>query len=602
VLYRALERRLRDEMATADHNHRYALIDRLCDVYHVARDKKFPSMAADLRAFAFTHLPEVLKQQTSNYQSIVGRMAQTMHDLIGPRDGLELLIERIEQEPAWFRLVSEDGWRHHACNLAYWRTEAKQLDGLEDRLLEIVVAELRWDLESRQARHRTIYWRNSWYWEEKEDAFAQTAEEVYARRRQSGAAVEYIADYVWRGLHHFDRAIEMLMTAHQQKILDEGGQRTLISYLHNRDRHAESIPILRPLVALRPDRVDYRVLLMQAYFHSGKPEELVALWQQTDEHFHQDGRWTEGNVAALAKGCLDTQLYEQSAAYYREVVSLHKRTYPGRGVGDGALSTYCREMALAYAGLKDTTGAVDAACEAIVCWGPQHDERRKALDTLRQVLRDSPDLDAYVAELDRQCEEAKQEKPIVRKALGEVYFDGNRFDKAIAQLKLACEVEPDDPQTHDKLTACYDKQQDGEGAVRQVLDSLQLLRRDIARYKDLGTRLAKLDRPEEVERAYTSIVEMLPSESESHTMLAEIRQGQDRWDEAIVHWRQVARIRKLEPTGLLNLAAAQIHQQQWDEALDSLRELDGRTWPPRFGKVHQEVRQLERQIEDAQQK
>ncbi|HUT12367.1 MAG TPA: VIT domain-containing protein [Thermoguttaceae bacterium] len=602
VLYRALERKLRDELATADHDHRYALIDRLCDVYHVARDKKFPSMTADLRAFAFTHLPGVLEQQTSNYQSIVGRVAHTLHDLAGARDGLEFLIERIEQEPSWFRLVNDDGWRHHASNLGYWRTEVKQLDDLEDRLLKIVVAELRRDLDSGQGRNRSIYWQSNWYWTEKEDVFAQTAEEVYARRKQSGAAVEHIADYLWHGLHHFDRAIEIMMTAHKQKVLGEQGQRTLISYLHSRDRYAESIPILRPLVALRPDSMDYRVLLMEAYFHSDKPEELVALWQQTDEHFHQGGRWTEGNMAALAWGCLDTRLYEQSAAYYQEVVSLHKRTHPGRGVGDGTLSTYCREMARAYAGLKDTVGAVDAACEAIVCWGPQHDERREALNTLRQVLRDSPDLDAYVAELDRQCEEAKQEKPIVRKALGEVYFDGNQFDKAIAQLKLACEVEPDDQQTHDKLIECYDKQQDEEGAVQQLLDSLQLLRRDIGRYKNLGTRLEKLDRLQDAERAYTSIVEMLPSESESHTMLAEIRQGQDRWDEAIVHWRQVARIRALEPTGLLNLAGAQIYQEQWDQALETVGELDGQSWPPRFGDVHEKVRQLERQIEDAREK
>ena len=100
-----------------------------------------------------------------------------------------------------------------------------------------------------------------------------------------------------------------------------------------------------------------------------------------------------------------------------------------------------------------------------------------------------------------------------------------------------------------------------------------------------------------MERAYTSIVEMLPSESESHAMLAEIREGQDRWDDAIVHWRQVARIRALEPTGLLKLAAAQIHQRQWDAAMETLRTLDTKGWPARFGNVHDQVRDLERQIE-----
>ena len=53
-------------------------------------------------------------------------------------------------------------------------------------------------------------------------------------------------------------------------------------------------------------------------------------------------------------------------------------------------------MARAYAGLKNTAEAVDAACGAIVSWGPTHENRAEALEALKQVLRDAPDLDAYV--------------------------------------------------------------------------------------------------------------------------------------------------------------------------------------------------------------
>ena len=63
--------------------------------------------------------------------------------------------------------------------------------------------------------------------------------------------------------------------------------------------------------------------------------------------------------------------------------------------------------------------------------------------------------------------------------------------------------------------------------------------------------MSALERPRDAERAYTSIVEMQASESESHALLAEIRQKQNRWPEAIEQWEQVARIRSLEPTGLL---------------------------------------------------
>jgi len=599
-LYRTVQRKIQDELDTPDYNHRYNLVNRLCDVYRVARDKKLEGHVDDLRTFAFKRLPEVLRRQTNNYQSIVGRVADTLHELAGARDGLAFLVDRLEGEPAWLRYSYEEGWNQHGWRLGQWRTEARQLDaGLEERLLKIVVAEIRWDLESRQSRNRTMYYRhNSYFWAEKEKDFRQAAEEVYEKRKTSGAAVQYIAEYLYHGLDHFDRAIEILFIAHGEKRLDENGQSRLVQFLHERGRYGESVAILQPLVELRPDNVQYRVWLMHAYFQTKRPAELLALLKQTDEYFHRDGRWTEAPLAALAKSCLDNQLYEQSMAYYEELIPLHQRTQPGRGIGNGTLSSYYGYMAGAYAGLKNTVKAVDAACGAIVSWGPTHQNRDEALKALNQVLRNAPDLDGYVAQLDKQVAESGLQNPLVRKALGIVYAERKEYGKAIAQLKLACEVQPNDAETHRQLVACYDQQGDKQGAVRQLLAALQLSRRDVQLYKDLGRRLGELSQPAEMERAYTSIVEMLPNESEGQTLLAEIRQQQNRWDDAIVHWQQVARIRALEPTGLLKLAAAQIHQRQWDAATETLRQLDAKGWPSRFGDVHNEVRQLERQIEE----
>src|SRR5262249_44962900 len=156
------------------------------------------------------------------------------------------------------------------------------------------------------------------------------------------------------------------------------------------------------------------------------------------------------------------------------------------------------------------------------------------------------------------------QNPIVRKAVGQAYFDKGKYTLASVQLQLACALQPNDTETHQLLVNCYDRQGDHEGAIQQLLQSVQLSRRAIKKYQDLGHRLEGLGRYVEVERAYTSIVDVLPTESESHAMLAEIRQQQNRWAEAGVHWEQVARIRALEPTGLLKLAAVQIHQKQWE--------------------------------------
>ena len=90
---------------------------------------------------------------------------------------------------------------------------------------------------------------------------------------------------------------------------------------------------------------------------------------------------------------------------------------------------------------------------------------------------------------------------------------------------------------------------------------------------------------------------MQPNESESHTLLAEIRQTQGRWPEAIDQWRQVVRVRALEPTGLLKLAEAQLHEKQWDAARQTLEALLAKDWPERFGNVRSQAEDLKRRVE-----
>jgi tetratricopeptide (TPR) repeat protein len=145
--------------------------------------------------------------------------------------------------------------------------------------------------------------------------------------------------------------------------------------------------------------------------------------------------------------------------------------------------------------------------------------------------------------------------------------------------------------------ACFDRQNDREGAMRQLFQAVQLSRRDLALYRNLGERLTELKQEKQAERAYTSIVEMQALEAESHTMLAEVREKQGRWPEAIEHWRRVADLRALEPTGLLRLAAAQIREKQWDAAAETVKTLRTKTWPPRFDKERERIRVLEKQVE-----
>jgi len=598
TLFEAVEKLMFEEIKTGDHNHRYSMVDKLCHLYRTAKSKKVAGATEHLRDFAWKRFPDVLGTQTHNYQNMIGSVAGALHDLISPREGLAFLIDRGEKEPAWLRASGHNSWRQHAWSMAYWRHQTGDIGDLTDRLLKIVCDELRRDLESQRSHNRAIYYaHHSYYWKEKAGDFARVAEEVYAKRKNSGSAVKYIANYFFHGLGRRGRAIEVLFEAYGRELLDESGQSTLADYLHQTGRYQESIPVLQKLVKLRPDNLNYRVRLMHAYFRSGKEPQLLALLKATDAFFHEKKRWNEGTIATLAQSCLSNQLYEQCAAYYKEVIPLHQRSRRNRGIGGGTLSTYYRNLSQAHQNLGRTADAVEAAAGAIVSWGSRHDNRRYAIQALRDVLAYARDLDNYVKQLDKQVEETGLENPVVRKAIGQVYLSKNQFVEAARNLRLAIEVQPNDPETHQALIQVYDKQQDEDGAMKQLLASARLSRRNIQLYKELGARFQKAELAAAAERAYTTTVEMLPNESESHTMLAEIRQQQERWDEAIVHWQQVARIRALEPTGLLKLAAAQIHQMRWGEAKESVDMLLEKTWPSRFGDVHAKARKLLQQVE-----
>ena len=601
ALYEAVQQKLFDELKTADDNHRSNLLSRLLTIYRTAHGKKLPGpvdVVADLRRFAFHRLPEVLTRQNNNYDNLVSQTGQTLHDLVGPRDGLAFLIQQIEATPTWLCYNGQDGWSRFAWTLGEWRPEAKDLGDLEPRLLRIVLAELREDLRSRQSRHRVIYDRRyGYWWAEKENDFARVADEVLAKDRQSAAATVYIAEYLYWGLNRYGRAIDVLLDAHRRELLDEAGQATLVDYLQRQSRFAESIAVLEPLVQRRPDNLDYRVQLMRAYFHVNRQADLLALLKKTDGYFHQPGRWQEPVMRALAASCLENHLFAQSVAYYREVISLHQRTAPRRGIGDGALANYYGGLARAYGGLKQTGDAVDAACGAVVSWGPRQQNRVEALDSLRQVLRQAPDLDAYVAQLDRQTAASGQDNPIVRKAIGQIYLEKQQYPRAITQLSTAAALQPNDAETHRALLDCFDRQHDQPGAIEQLLRNRELAGRDMNLYEDLGRRFETLGRSDQADRAYTSIVEMLPSEAESHRRLAEIRQRQNRWEDAIAQWQQVARLGELEPTGLLGLTTALLHQNHHEAAAAALAKLKGRTWPPRFADAEEKFRRLQQQIE-----
>jgi hypothetical protein len=92
---------------------------------------------------------------------------------------------------------------------------------------------------------------------------------------------------------------------------------------------------------------------------------------------------------------------------------------------------------------------------------------------------------------------------------------------------------------------------------------------------------------------------MMPNESESHQALAEIRQKQERWSEASLHWRQVIRVRTNEPQGYLGLVRTLMKTEKFKEAGEVIAQILQRKWPSRFGNVHGQAKQFLRELERA---
>jgi tetratricopeptide (TPR) repeat protein len=603
-LYQNVVRILIVELGTGRNDHRYQLCRHLIDIYRAAHgNAKIARAKEDIVAFGKGAFDEMIGFDTQNYQSLVQQLANTIHDLAGDLPALEFLIGRYEQEPESFRASGNGGWPQYGYSIAQYRAGANNIGDLAPRLLKIVLTELRRDLETQQARYQSIYHQhNSYFWTEKRGDFQQLAENIAKERKQSIVALRYIANYLFHGLDAYQPAIDILVDAHKRGIQDEAGISLLAGFFEYQKRHAEAVPYLREIVAINAGQADYRRRLITALGLSAQRDAAIAALDAAVSYFKEHKLWHESALSPLAQGCHDGKLWEQGVALYDELIPLHQRTQPNRGIGNGTLSHYYAQLSACHSQLGNTAMAVDAAAGAIISWGPTHQNRASALQSLKNVLANAKDLGAYVGELDKSVADSGLKNPIVRKALGQVYAERKEYQPALRHLRLAAESQPGDVETQQALIAVYDALGDGDGAIRQLLGAVALSPRNIALFQDLGARYEKLGRNDEAERARTSLVEALPNESEGHAMLAEIREAQQRWNEAARHWALVAAIRALEPTGLQRLAAAQLKLGEHAAAIATLGKLLAKEWPSRFGDVHGNARTTLAEVEKAARK
>lgn len=581
--------------STRDPHYRYAVISTVTSLLRSGFPHHRIKAAALLHLFAWKTVPVLLETQTSNFQAVVSIVGSVLRDLLGAQAGLIYLVERIEKEPEWLRWSQQDGWSYHAYSLGYWKREAGKLGDVERRLLKIVLRELRGDLSTRNARQRQMYHAQySDFWAEEKEAFAAVAEEMWEKHKGALDGAMHIADYVFSGLDEKGRAADMLTEAYAASVLDDNGRARLVQYLFAVQRYKDAVRPLLELVEAFPQNATYPAQLMEAYCAGGDKKRASALLDSVTKRLKGKQLWGEGSAALLAHACLKCEFLKQAVPLFDEAIIMHQRTMPNRGIGMGTLPQYYGELAQTWSKLHDTEKAVEAACGGVVSWGQDIDSRRGATEGLKQVLRDSGDLADFAAKLEAQVAQTGLENPLVRKTLGMVLAEKQRWDEAVAQLRKSVEVAPQDEDAQRALIDALGQLGDKDGVIRQTLELIAASPRTLSLYQELAGYYTALKQEGEAERAVTSMVEVLPEESESHAALARVRQEQKRWDLAVEQWHHVVRVRTNEPDGWFGLAEAQFKSGDRKGAKATIRHLIKTDWPERFGDVDYRAKELEK--------
>lgn len=179
---------------------------------------------------------------------------------------------------------------------------------------------------------------------------------------------------------------------------------------------------------------------------------------------------------------------------------------------------------------------------------------------------------------------------MIRKQLGKVLLRKRRLPEAEKQLRAALQLQPSDVETHKELIELYQARQDTESAIDQMLKLIDIEKHNLDNYRQLVNRVPADSQL--WERAITTIIEAAPNEAEHHQAVAVLREQKGNLDQAIGHWKQVAKLRELEPTGLIGLAKAQIAAKRIDDAKSTLQQIEDTKWDPRFSNVKSELQQM----------
>jgi hypothetical protein len=595
ALYAGAKRELQDTLFQCRPNLVGNLLGTFVQLHREAARVGIAAARGDLAEFArgaiFELSPRVAEQSANMFTDV----AQALAELGAPLPAIDLLVTRLEREPAWVVRCGHGGWQHFGYRLAQLRAQHPPRGDLAARLLRVALAALERDLTTGQGHSRALFAKHQNYWAEHEKEYVAVADAVVARASASGARRLHVADYLWNGLELRERAIDVLRAGEELGVLHEEGRQRLVAWLMEVGRPAQALPLARALSAAAPDHLEHRCTLARV-LHAAKVAGAEDVLAQGEQRLRQQASSEatphEHALARLAHTSLACELHARAARLFGEVIALHTRGPWARGAYDNALVSYYDGYARALVALERFDDAVDAASAAVVAWGTGIEQHRQALAALQAVLAQIDDLPGWLARYDARAAAAGADAPALRSALARVFAARTEHAAAAAQWRAALALQPLDEDAHAGLVTALDALREARAAADAVLASTRAFPLRIAAYADLGARYEQLGDRENAERAWTSTVEVLPDEADGHRRLAEHRRENKRYGDEVLHRARVVEIRSDEPDGLLLLAQAQLDAGDPAAAHATLQRVLEGTWDARFGDVKGQAARL----------
>ncbi|MFT5522428.1 MAG: hypothetical protein ACI9HK_000372, partial [Pirellulaceae bacterium] len=549
-------------------NHYRELLNEWQNVYYAANQLKIKGVLERATKFAQDRFLDIVQQHPIRYRDHNYHIMLTISRLIpdGPdgrklasRSALRYGIEAIERRPEFTRDSSEyHMWPTFHNQMSDFRLHGAPLPkDIEKRLLAIVVDYLRADLISLEGSNREPFHFNySNFWREKADAFLAVAENVIKENGDNPWILFNVAEYLHHGLQKYERANEVATNVYKAGKLPSNLYIDYAEMLVHLQKYDAALEVVRKATPTGPDESTIDLYAV-CFIGLEKEKELSDLAKMVIEKT-ESGEYDDYAAQSLTSVLVEDEHFKLGLDVITANAEVLRRKYAANQDYAEGLRSTLMVQSQCYAGLKNVGEAVNSLTEAMSYVLHDADEQEWIRDNIQSVLSDSSDLAEYTKYLDKQATKEGVERPIVRQALGQALLEESMFEEALVQLKIALKYSPNDSKLHDRIIETYEQLARPRELVEAQLNALDIHRRDLDWLGNVVDSMESNGRRALAELVRTQLVESLPNESEGHQQLAKMRMRQRRYEESMRHWRQVIEIRKLEPTGLIGLAEAQI--------------------------------------------